>query len=135
MPNENGVVHPQSRDCGAADIAQRQDSQVVVAPVEVLMPGVSPRVEEPDLEFVERLLAGGEVPLQAVAVRTGRGEIFQIVEVLARDRVSRVPSARRARDDVVDLELPSLDSAILAAIAGAPPDGLLVPIGQRHLLA
>src|SRR5947207_10023553 len=106
LSSEGGVVHPQSRDGGPAKVAQRQESQVVGAPGEVLAPSIAPWVEETDFAAGERVTPGGEVCLEPITVRAGGRQILGSIEFFI-GRAWEVTTARRPGQDVVDLQLPA----------------------------
>ena len=119
------IVHAKPGDGRTANVTERQQSQVVVAPGEMLIPIIAAWIEQSDFAIAQRVAAGDEVILQAVAVGTGRGQVLGVVDIL--DRISRetAPSPR-SRDNVIDLKLPMRDTAVFAAIASPSLDCLFL---------
>jgi hypothetical protein len=66
-----------------------------------------------------RRLASHEIALEAVAVGARGCKVSQGVQLMSRQG-GCCPLSRRARDDVLDLQLPAINVAILAAEAGPP---------------
>jgi hypothetical protein len=91
---------------GAADRAERQHSEEVVAPGEMLVPVIVARVEQADLLPGQRIRSCGEVVLQSIAVGAGGGKVLGAVDVLVYFGRGAASSPQSGRD-VIDLELPN----------------------------
>ena len=81
----------------------------------------------------QRITTSGEIVLQAIAVGAGCCQILGSVKAFT-DLSGDGAAASRSWDDVIDLELPMRDVAVLTAIAGPSLDRFLFAVRKSHAL-